>query len=181
MADSDRIAVMKDGDIQHVGSPKDLYQRPANLFVATFIGRTNIVEAKMVVKDNKTIIKFPMGYDLEMHNILDEERHDQDVIVSIRPEEFVINESSHEGIKASVDDSVFLGLNTHYFVHLDSEEKAEIIQESRIDNSISKATQVYLTVKQEKVNIFNSNGTKNLVKGVKNDGDIYSAKVSEGN
>lgn len=181
MAVSDRIAVMKDGDIQHVGSPKDLYQRPANLFVATFIGRTNIVEAKMVVKDNKTIIKFPMGYDLEMNNILDEERHDQDVIVSIRPEEFVINESNHEGIKASVDDSVFLGLNTHYFVHLDSEEKAEIIQESRIDNSISKATQVYLTVKQEKVNIFNSEGTKNLVKGVKNDGVIYSSKVSAGN
>ena len=160
MAVSDRIAVMKDGDIQHVGSPKDLYQRPANLFVATFIGRTNIVAAKLVVKDNKTIIKFPMGYDLEMSNILDEERHDQDVIVSIRPEEFVINENNKEGIKASVDDSVFLGLNTHYFVHLDSDEKAEIIQESRIDNSISKATEVYLTVKQEKVNIFSSDGKK---------------------
>ena len=42
MAVSDRIAVMKDGEIQHLGQPKDIYQRPANLFVATFIGKTNV-------------------------------------------------------------------------------------------------------------------------------------------
>ena len=39
MAVSDRIAVMSGGVIQHVGTPKNIYQRPANLFVATFIGR----------------------------------------------------------------------------------------------------------------------------------------------
>ncbi|MDD4641890.1 MAG: ABC transporter ATP-binding protein [Erysipelotrichaceae bacterium] len=181
MAVSDRIAVMKDGDIQHVGTPKDLYQRPANLFVATFIGRTNIVKAKLVVKDNKTIIKFPMGYDIEMDNIVDNEKHDQEIIVSIRPEEFVINEENNEGILADVDDSIFLGLNTHYFVHLDSNEKAEIIQESRIDNSIAKKAKVYLTVKKEKINIFTADGSKNIVKGVKNDGDRYLKKVSGGN
>jgi ABC-type sugar transport system ATPase subunit len=38
MAVSDRIAVMNGGVIQHVGSPKNIYQRPANVFVATFIG-----------------------------------------------------------------------------------------------------------------------------------------------
>lgn len=181
MAVSDRIAVMKDGDIQHVGTPKDLYQRPANLFVATFIGRTNIVKAKLVVKDNKTIIKFPMGYDIEVDNIVDNEKHDQEIIVSIRPEEFVINEENNEGILADVDDSIFLGLNTHYFVHLDSNEKAEIIQESRIDNSIAKKAKVYLTVKKEKINIFTADGSKNIVKGVKNDGDRYLKKVSGGN
>ncbi len=45
MAISDRIAVMKDGVIQHIGKPKDLYQRPANLFVSTFSRRTNLLEA----------------------------------------------------------------------------------------------------------------------------------------
>ena len=49
MAMSDRIAVMKDGVIQHIGTPKDIYQRPANLFVSTFIGRTNLLEAQLVV------------------------------------------------------------------------------------------------------------------------------------
>ena len=58
MAISDRIAVMKDGVIQHVGTPRDIYQRPKNVFVATFIGRTNIVNAH--VKDG--IITFADGY-----------------------------------------------------------------------------------------------------------------------
>lgn len=60
MAISDRIAVMKDGVIQHVGTPRDIYQRPKNVFVATFIGRTNIVNAH--VKDG--IITFADGLSL---------------------------------------------------------------------------------------------------------------------
>ncbi|MCK5672357.1 MAG: ABC transporter ATP-binding protein, partial [Spirochaetales bacterium] len=45
MAISDRIAVMKDGIIQHVGTPQEIYHRPSNIFVATFIGRTNLIDA----------------------------------------------------------------------------------------------------------------------------------------
>ena len=56
MAISDRIAVMKDGVIQHVGTPRDIYQRPKNVFVATFIGRTNIVDAH--VKDGVIIEQY---------------------------------------------------------------------------------------------------------------------------
>ena len=48
MAVSDRIAVMKDGDIQHIGTPKNIYQRPANLFVSTFIGRTNVLKGQLL-------------------------------------------------------------------------------------------------------------------------------------
>ena len=54
MAVSDRIAVMNNGDIQHIGTPKDLYQRPANLFVATCIGRTDVIHGKLTVEDAKT-------------------------------------------------------------------------------------------------------------------------------
>ncbi|WZU00234.1 hypothetical protein MGH68_11520 [Erysipelothrix sp. D19-032] len=43
MSVSDRIAVMKDGVIQHVGTPQNIYRRPRNIFVATFIGRSNIL------------------------------------------------------------------------------------------------------------------------------------------
>ncbi|MPM24503.1 Spermidine/putrescine import ATP-binding protein PotA [bioreactor metagenome] len=172
---------MKDGDIQHIGTPKDLYQRPANLFVATFIGRTNIVNAKLQVVNDKAHLLFPMGYQLEMNNLLKEERHDQEVIACIRPEEFVFNETDKTGIKAMIDDSIFLGLNTHYFVHLDSGEKAEIIQESRIDSNIQKGTEIYLTVKKEKINIFSADGKHNLVAGVKNDDDIYHSEISTGN
>jgi iron(III) transport system ATP-binding protein len=43
----DRIAVMNDGVIQHVGTPKQLYEQPANLFVANFLGTANILEGRI--------------------------------------------------------------------------------------------------------------------------------------
>ncbi len=46
MAVSDRIAVMSGGVIQHVSTPKSIYQRPANQFVANFIGRSNTLSAR---------------------------------------------------------------------------------------------------------------------------------------
>ena len=173
MAVSDRIAVMNHGDIQQIGTPKVLYQRPANLFVATFIGHTNVLDGKLVVKDGKAYLQLANGYEVLMNTIQDSEIKEQDVKVSIRPEELVVNKDNQEGLKAIVDDAVFLGLNTHYFAHLVDGEKIEIIQESQIDSMIEKGTEISLSVKTEKINIFDNEGNHNLVKGVVNDYDIY--------
>lgn len=173
MAVSDRIAVMNHGDIQQIGTPKVLYQRPANLFVATFIGHTNILDGKLVVKDGKAYLQLANGYEVLMNTIEDSEIKEQDVKASIRPEELVVNKDNQEGLKAIVDDAVFLGLNTHYFAHLVDGEKIEIIQESQIDSMIEKGTEISLSVKTEKINIFDNEGNHNLVKGVVNDYDIY--------
>ena len=51
MAVSDRIAVMNAGVIQQVGTPRAIYQRPANLFVSTFIGRSNVMKGHLAVED----------------------------------------------------------------------------------------------------------------------------------
>lgn len=174
MAVSDRIAVMKDGDIQHIGTPKALYQRPANLFVATFIGRTNVIDGQLKIKDGKAYLALPGDYEVEVDTIKKEEMHDQKVVASIRPEELIVSEHNKEGIKATIDDSVFLGLNTHYFVHFEDGEKAEIIQESKIDSIIPKGTKIYLGIKTEKINVFSEDGSKNLVSGVVNDNDAYA-------
>ena len=173
MAVSDRIAVMKDGDIQHIGTPKDLYQRPANLFVSTFIGRTNVVGADLVVEDGKAFVKFSDGYKLEMTNVLEEHKKDQKITVSIRPEELLISSDDVEGMEAIIDDSIFLGLNTHYMVHTSDGTRMEIIQESKIDSIIPKGSTVNLTVNAEKVNLFTEDGSKNILTGVKNDGEQY--------
>ena len=173
MAVSDRIAVMNAGEIQQVGTPKILYQRPANLFVATFIGRSNVLDCQLEVVDGKAMLVLPGNYKVEMKNILPEEMYSRPVKASIRPEELVVEKDATEGIKAYIDDAVFLGLNTHYFVHFEDGEKAEIIQESLIDSIIEKGTEIYLGVKTDKVNIFDTEGKKNLVKGVVNDIDVF--------
>jgi len=176
MAVSDRIAVMNAGDIQQIGTPKILYQRPANLFVATFIGHTNVIDAELKAVKGKAVLVLPGGYEVEMPNILKDEIKNRKVIASIRPEELVVNKEATDGIKATVDDAVFLGLNTHYFVHFENGVKAEIVQESLIDSIIEKGTVIYLGVKKEKINIFDEDGKHNLVEGVLNDLDAYGAK-----
>ncbi|MCQ2398251.1 MAG: ABC transporter ATP-binding protein [Sphaerochaetaceae bacterium] len=175
MAVSDRIAVMNAGVIQQIGTPKMLYQRPANLFVATFIGRTNVIKTKIEVADGKPYLVFPGNYRVELKNMISEEVKSRNVAASIRPEELVVNTESNDGIRAVVDDAVFLGLNTHYFVHFTDGTKAEIIQESQIDSIIKKGTEVFLKVKTEKINVFDEEGKKNLIQGVVNDLDEYGA------
>ena len=176
MAVSDRIAVMNKGDIQQIGTPKVLYQRPANLFVATFIGHTNVIDGELKAKDGKAYLVLPGNYEVEVPTILPEEIKDQPVKASIRPEELVVDVNNKDGINATIDDAVFLGLNTHYFVHFDDGEKAEIIQESQIDSMIPKGATIKLGVKTEKINVFTADGSRNLVSGVTNDYDLYTKK-----
>jgi iron(III) transport system ATP-binding protein len=173
MAISDRIAVMKDGIIQHVGTPKDIYQRPTNLFVSTFIGRTNLLEAQLVMDGRNVKLRFPEGYEIPLKNARDDCRKNQKVIASIRPEEFVISTVPNEGLRTVVDSGIFLGLNTHYFVHLDSDRQVEIIQESRIDEIIPGKSEIYLTVKPEKINVFTEDGSRNILNGVNNDNIMH--------
>ncbi len=172
MAVSDRIAVMNNGDIQQIGTPKILYQRPANLFVATFIGHTNVLNGKIKVKDNKAYLAL-CDWEVELPTIKKEEIKQQEIKASIRPEELIVNTENSDGLKAIIDDAIFLGLNTHYFVHLEDGEKLEIIQESTIDETIEKGKEIRLLIKTNKINVFDSNGDHNLVEGVKNDYDIY--------
>ncbi len=170
MAISDRIAVMNAGVIQHVGTPKNIYQRPANLFVSTFIGRSNVMNAKLEAENGKCWLVTPSGYRAQMMNVLPQYQKTQDVVMSVRPEELLLNrDPDADGIKATVDDCVFLGLMTHYFVHLESGEEAEIIQESSIDSIIEPGTTIKLTINTDKVNLFTADGSANILTGVKND------------
>lgn len=169
MAVSDRIAVMNLGVIQHVGTPKNIYQRPNNLFVASFIGLTNLLKGELVLENDQAFlvvgdhVRWPM-------TTIDAQKHSaQKVTISVRPEEFFITEDQENTIKGVVRSSVFLGLNTHYVVELETNEEIEIIQESEIERIIPEGTTINVGVKLEKINVFNEEGSKNLVEGVIND------------
>ena len=171
MAVSDRVAVMKDGVIHHCGKPKNIYQRPADLFVATFIGKSNLLSAKLTLKNGKNIVTFKNGYSVEFSNIR-EDADTEDVVVSARPEELIIHKTvgeEKEGIRATVTDSVFLGLNTHYFAKLETGEEVEIVQESDVDEIISRGSRILLTLNEKKANVFEKKGSVSLMQGVQSD------------
>ena len=158
MAISDTIAVMDAGIIQHVGTPKDIYQRPKNLFVANFIGRTNIVPARI---EQNTLV-FPSGYRIKLEQL--KQIEDQEVQCSIRPEEFVISKQGDEGIHGIVKEYSYLGLNTHYAVETQGSRMVEIVEESSLEDELKPGQKVLLQVKKDKINIFNQEGSRNLIR-----------------
>lgn len=170
MAISDRIAVMKDGVIHHCGKPENIYQRPADVFVASFIGKTNLVSGHMAQEDGQAYITFCSGYRLPFHTIRPEAVGNKEVILSIRPEEFKVQHAGDgvEGLHATVRDSVFLGPNTHYFVQLEDGEEVEIIQESEINSIIKPGSPIVLSINAGKVNVFDKETTLSLMQGVQN-------------
>lgn len=173
MAVSDRIAIMKDGEIQQIGVPKDIYQRPANQFVASFIGQTNFLNAELKIKNKKTYLIFENGFELEIFNVIETHQKDQKVVVSIRPEEFVIN-SEKTGLTAITENYAFLGLNTVYNATGINNNRIQIIQESSIKDIIEPNQEIHLSINTEKINVFTENGNKNIIIGVNNDYDIYT-------
>lgn len=158
MAISDKIAVMNAGVIQHIGRPREIYQRPKNVFVATFIGRTNLISAR--IQDGELI--FADGYRERIPAL--EKAEDQEVQCSIRPEEFIICKDGTEGIRGTVKECTYLGLNTHYYIDTDEGDTVEIVEESSIEDDLKEGQPVLLKIKREKVNIFDKAGNVNLVR-----------------
>ena len=113
LAISDRIAVINHGVIQQIGTPHHIYSRPANVFVATFIGHSNLFYATLSKKNGKTEIVFRDGCRLEMNNLIDDCKDGQEVIVGVRPEEFYV---SDKGLSCKVENTTFLGRYSNYFL-----------------------------------------------------------------
>jgi len=159
MAISDRIAVMSNGEIQQIGMPQEIYHRPINQFVATFIGRTNFIEAQFCASEGWIKIgdySFPYN-DLRIIE-------DTPVLLSIRPEDLIMDKGNQLGLKGIVRDSYFLGLNTHQLVELNhNHQTVEIIRESSLDESLKVGEEVSLSIKSHKINVFSDDGSKNLI------------------
>ena len=82
MSISDKIVVMKLGEMQQIDAPQEVYNSPANLFVAQFLGTPPINVFKGKIKDNKVYVGEDVIYELE------DKIGDRDVYVAIRPEGF---------------------------------------------------------------------------------------------
>jgi len=158
MAISDEIAVMKDGIIQHLGKPREIYHRPQNLFVASFIGRTNLLDGDLVHENGVARINLNCGYTFLYPKLNDEK--DQKVRVSIRPEDFLPGEA--DGMRAKIVHSVYLGLNTEYYCVLDDGTEIQMVEESNLNDTFEDGQETILGVKIDKINVFTPDGSSNL-------------------
>ena len=148
-----------------IDTPKRIYQRPANTFVATFIGQSNILDGSIVKTQAGSGIKIFDAF-FAMENLSENCADMQKVSVSIRPEEFILSRDNKEGFKGIIKSSVFLGINTNYFIELENGKEVEVIQASDSLEAIPDGSTVYLNLQTDKINVFTDDGTKNLIRGV---------------
>lgn len=153
LAISDRIAVMNGGVIQQLGQPKEIYERPANIFVSKFIGTSNILPSTVEVIEGKKHIRFTDSYREVVPNMSDRVGNGEEVLVSVRPQEFLITKDSN-GIKAVIKSTMFLGVNTHYFVDIGNDEEIEVLQNPDVPDLLPEGEKIYLKVKPHKINVF---------------------------
>lgn len=118
---------------------------------------------RKILSSNLTVVT-----GIKVNNLVPEAKNSDKVRVSVRPEEFIITEGD-EGIPGTIRDSVFLGLNTHYFITLENGQEIETISESELERIIENGRQIRLKVKANKINVFNEDGSRNLTQGVVND------------
>ncbi len=120
---SDRIIVMRDGVIEQDGSPREIYEEPKNLFVASFIGEINTFEAKVVKRnDEKTITALIEGIECSVH-YNHPVQPGQNLNVLLRPEDIrieEIKETEDIGIVGHVKERTYKGMTLDSVVELES-------------------------------------------------------------
>ncbi|MBR1708385.1 MAG: ABC transporter ATP-binding protein [Clostridia bacterium] len=158
LAISDRIAVMHDGKIQQIGTPKHIYQRPANEFVSTFIGLSNLLDADL----KQGMLDFGCDYRVPLDTVRPDAAGA--VHVAVRPEEFTIHTDGTPGIPATVTSSVFLGMTQHYFMTLRNGQAIEVVETSDLADIIPDQTQVTLQIMPKKVNVFDKATQNTLIR-----------------
>ena len=117
MTMADRIVVMKDGYIQQVGTPYELYFNPVNMFVAGFIGEPPMNFVRSDVKGGKAIV---LGKEIDLSKITDITPYEgKPVALGFRPEGVLLGEQPDSYVfEADVDLTELLGDNTNIYVSL---------------------------------------------------------------
>ncbi len=118
---SHRIAVMDGGRIMQVGTPAEVYDAPANRFIAEFVGETNLFKARMTSPDAAQVVLEGMPGTVfgARTPCPSSSPACQDIHLAVRPERIVFcngHDSGRSGLAAVVSDVVYLGGATKYFV-----------------------------------------------------------------
>jgi spermidine/putrescine ABC transporter ATP-binding subunit len=109
---SDRVAVMRDGIIEQIGAPREIYDRPRNEFVAGFLGASNFVDGVVVARDgDAAIVETRAGRVSLRAKSATGER----VRIAIRPERLRMDRDA-SGLPARIRDIVYRGPVTHFYL-----------------------------------------------------------------
>ncbi len=161
----DRIVIMRDGYIQQIGTPQEVFDHPANLFVAGFIGMPvmNMFDAKLIREGDKYFVELG-GYKVELApekeaRLLKNDVKSQDVTLGVRPEHTDIADS---GITAKVDVSEMMGSSVHLHVSAEGRDVIIIVPTLDMKGHYSIGDTVHFKFQGSVAHVFSKETEKNL-------------------
>lgn len=122
---SDRIVVMNDGEIQQIGTPHEIYESPASLFIADFIGETNILKGEVGERNGKTTTVEIAGQEVFIPNDSALQKKDK-IKLCIRPEKINISTESTQSsseIKGTFKETIYIGAITKVVIQLSDDQE----------------------------------------------------------
>ena len=191
----DRIVCMKDGFIMQVGTPTELFDMPANLFVAQFVGAPmmNTVHCDLIREGNKYFVN-PYGYKLPVDGdkgkaLLDRDIESRPIILGIRPEHIQLAQGK-DGVPVTIQVNEMMG--SEYHLHVTTEQGDKLIvriptlslsDEERAN--MVNGTQIKVSFSGKAMHFFDPESEKNLLVDITNadayelDADIVKQEKQE--
>ena len=169
----DRIVIMKDGFVQQIGTPKEVFDHPVNLFVAEFIGapQMNFFDAKLVKLNNEYVVNFEgtsFSVSKQANDKLSADNvEEKNIILGVRPEHISLVKADKNSISSKVTISEMMGSEIH--VHIKVDEKDIIIRTPilNIDPEIAKAIEnggdIAFTFTPEVMHLFDKETGNSLI------------------
>ena len=150
---------------------RQIYARPYNAFVSTFIGHSNLFYGTVKKSGDSVSLQFNGGYEVPMNNLDSCVQNGQKVIISVRPEEFSMNEN---GMECRIISRTFLGKYTNYFLEfpdktvVDDQPSIEYSQDlGHVDRIFEVGETIRLRPNPNKINVFTEDMEESLIKDVK--------------
>ncbi|MFT5220932.1 MAG: spermidine/putrescine transport system ATP-binding protein [Planctomycetota bacterium] len=125
MSMSDRVAVMSQGELQQLDSPRMIYERPRNQFVANFIGDVNLIEATVDSVSGDSYICRHGPIEFIVSNTSEHKKGDQ-VTLAIRPEKFDLCSVDQGRLSGTVIESTYMGTDTYLDIQIDEMTNIEV-------------------------------------------------------
>ncbi len=163
----DRIVIMKDGFVNQIGTPQDLFDRPVNLFVAGFIGMPVMNffdDCKLELKDgvyyaNVKGVSFKLS-DFQQKALRQNGQQPCDIICGVRPQHVSIGKGDLTGI---VEVSEMLGSEVNLHVDCNGDDVVMVLQTVDLEGDVSIGDKVNFTTQPKLIQLFDKETSNNLI------------------
>ena len=163
----DRIVIMKDGYVNQIGTPQEVFNRPVNLFVAGFIGMPvmNFFDNCKVLLENGVYyaeirgVRFLLN-DFQQKALKQNGVQTQDIVAGIRPQHITVGEGE---LKATIEVSEMMGSEYNIHARSNQDEVVMLIPTYDLSTDVSMGRTVSFTTKPELIQLFDKETGHNLI------------------